>query len=65
MIYLKSNNDLDLKISILSASGVLIHEEDLISATAKFYLPYPNGIYFLQVKSKDFIETHKIVLDNK
>jgi hypothetical protein len=43
----------------------LLHEENIISGPAKFHLPYPDGIYFLQVKSKDFIETYKIVLDNK
>jgi len=65
MISLKSNIDLDLKIYILNASGALLHEENIISGPAKFHLPYPDGIYFLQVKSKDFIETYKIVLDNK
>jgi hypothetical protein len=65
LINLKTNNNTELEISIFNNLGSLLQKENLIADQKTFHLQYPDGIYFLNVKSKDISETYKIVLSNK
>jgi hypothetical protein len=56
---------MELEISIFNNLGSLLQKENLIADQITFHLQYPDGIYFLNVKSKDISETYKIVLSNK
>ena len=65
LINLKTNNNMELEISIFNNLGSLLQKENLIADQITFHLQYPDGIYFLNVKSKDISETYKIVLSSK
>jgi hypothetical protein len=65
LINVKTNNEQELEISIFNVMGSLLQKEKLIADKFQFNLQYPDGIYFIRVKSINITETYKIVLSKK
>lgn len=65
LINVKTNIEQELEISIFNVMGSLLQKEKLIADKFQFNLQYPDGIYFIRVKSINITETYKIVLSKK
>lgn len=65
LINVKTDNKQELEISIFNVMGSLLQKENFMADKVQFQLQYPDGIYFLRVKSKNISETYKIVLSKK